>query len=778
MVEERKLVNTMRKRLPAALCLAGVAWLLVGLTAKADGSGSNSDDNANKSYVLDDVVVSDTKIQDAGSGATTINATQIAPMRAATSDTATLLKDIPGVSFYGAGGISSLPVVHGLADDRLRVQVDGVGLIAACPNHMNSPLSYIDPTKVGTVAVLAGITPASVGGDSLGGTIIVNSAPPEFAKPGEGVLTNGNIGTFYRSNGDAFGGNLSATVATESYSLTYDGSSTQSGNYKAGDDFKAAGPAASDRGWLDGDEVGSSRYKAMNHAIAAALRQGTRLVELKVGLQDIPYEGFPNQRMDMTDNDTLQENLHYNDQFAWGTLDARAYHEKTRHKMDFADDKQFLYGSAATFFAPGMPMETEGENRGGQIKADISLSGRDNLTVGSELQQYRLDDWWPPSPAVLPPGYTMGGMAPNTFWNINDGKRDRLCLFADWEARWTSQWLTLLGARAEQVTMDAGPVQGYNNVMAGYAVAAAAFNARDRKRTDDNQDVTALARFSPDASKTFEIGFARKTRSPNLYERYSWSQNSMALIMNNFVGDGNGYLGDIDLNPEVANTLSATADWHDAGGDWGLKATPFVSYVDDFIDAVRCTGSGTGMNSLCGGAANNTATEKFVQLQYANQAAKLYGVDLSGHLLLARTEGWGVFTASGLVNHVRGTNRDTGDDLYNIMPLHAKFALSQKNGGLSNSIELQLVSKKKDVSDVRQEMETSGYGLVNLRASYAWKRVRLDFGVENLFDKFYDYPLGGAYVGQGMTMSTNGVPWGTPVPGMGRSLYAGVNYQF
>ena len=45
---------------------------------------------------------------------------QLRAQQAATSDTASLLKDVPGVSLYGAGGASSLPVIHGLADDRLR----------------------------------------------------------------------------------------------------------------------------------------------------------------------------------------------------------------------------------------------------------------------------------------------------------------------------------------------------------------------------------------------------------------------------------------------------------------------------------------------------------------------------------------------------------------------------------------------------------------------------------------------------------------------------------
>ena len=163
---------------------------------------------------------------------------------------------------------------------------------------------------------------------------------------------------------------------------------------------------------------------------------------------------------------------------------------------------------------------------------------------------------------------------------------------------------------------------------------------------------------------------------------------------------------------------------------------------------------------------------------FANQSARLYGIDLSGHFLLARTEQWGEFTASGVLNYVRGTNETTGDDLYNIMPLNAKLTVAQKLGNWSHRAELQLVSAKTDVSDVRQEMQTPGYGLVNLRASYEPKQVRVDFGVENLFDKFYSLPLGGAYSGQGSTMSLNTIPWGIPVPGKGRSVYVGLNIKF
>ena len=695
-----------------------------------------------------------------------VDEAEVRTRKAATSDTASLLKFIPGVSLYGSGGVSSLPAIRGLADDRLRIKVDGMDLVSACGNHMNPPLSYIDPTSVERIEVFAGIAPVSAGGDSIGGTILVESAPPEFAAPGAGTLRKGEVGAYYRSNGSAYGGHLAATQATETLSLSYRGSTAQSDNYKAGDEFKPAGLSSDDvtAHWLDGDEVGSSMYKTVNHALGFALRNEDHQLELKLGLQDIPYQGWPNQRMDMTRNDSTQINLRHEGQFDWGTLETRIYHENTRHSMQFYKDKKFWYHMTQT--VPGMPMETEGKNTGARVQGEIELSARDLLRVGGEYQRYRLDDWWPASGDV-------GGMQPDDFININDGERDRLVAFAEWEARWNGRWLTQFGARVEHVSMDTGPVQGYN-AMAQYPVEAAAFNASDRSRSDDNLDLTALARYTPDATRSVEFGYARKTRSPNLYERYTWSTGGMAMRMINWFGDGNGYVGNLELEPEVAHTLSASFDWHDAARQqWALKLTPYYTYVEDYIDVRRCASD----NMNCG-PANLTATESFVYLQFVNQSASLYGVDLSGSLELGESDRYGRFSATGVVNYVRGKNETTDDNLYNIMPLNARLALVQQVERWTNSVEVELVDAKSRVSDVRNEVETSGYGLLHLRSSREWKQVRLDMGIENVFDRYYELPLGGVYTGQGNTMSGDGIAWGTPVPGMGRSFYAGLTLRF
>ena len=460
--------------------------------------------------------------------------------------------------------------------------------------------------------------------------------------------------------------------------------------------------------------------------------------------------------MDMTANTNTVANLRYKGQFEWGDLEARVYGQDTEHKMDMGVDRYF-YGT-------GMPMDTEATTRGALIQANIVPSENHTIRLGAEFQEYTLYDWWP---AVG------GSMGPNDFWNIDYGQRDKVDVFAEWEAHLTPAWTSLIGVRGTSVMADAAVVQGSDNGLAAlWGDEAAAFNALDRKRTDHNWDLTAMARFTPQETQQYEAGYARKTRSPSLYQRYPWSTQPMAALMNNFVGDGNGYIGNVDLKPEVAHTLSASGNWNDADQQrWGVKATGYYTYVQDFIDARRCD---FGQCS----AGNVTTTTGFVLLQYVNQDAQLHGLDLSGHLLLGSSEGFGSFTGTGLLNYVRGKNRTTHDNLYNIMPLNLKLALVQRLGGWTNTAEVQWVADKKHISQVRNEMQTDSYALFNLRSSYEWKQVRLDLGVDNVFDRFYAMPLGGAYVGQGASMTTNGIPWGVPIPGMGRSFNLALNVRF
>lgn len=678
---------------------------------------------------------------------TSISSEAIAPKLPSTSDAAELLRSVPGVSIYGSGGVSGLPVINGLNDDRVKIVVNGGEITSACPNHMNPPLSYIDPTQVAVADVMSGITPVSKGGDSLGGTVVVESPIPAFARADESLLASGSLSAYYRSINNRVGVAGRASAATENVSVGYAGAWTKAGNYDRGD---------------QGDPVLSTLYEAQNHALTFAVKNGKDLLVIEGALESIPYQGFVNQRMDMVENEGRLLNARYAGHFDWGILDARAFYHDTKHRMDILADKK-----------PGeMPMWVDGSDAGYSLKAEIPVTASDVVRIGNEFHHQSLDDRWPPVPGSMM-------MGPDFYKNINDGTRDRLGTFAEWEHKWDQAWTTLFGVRNDMVWMNTGDVQAYSSadclMWMGMmcmmpnpdAAAARAFNAKEHDRQDANFDLTALVRYQPTTISTFELGYARKTRSPNLYERYSWGVGNMAADMVGWYGDANGYIGDMDLNPEVAHTVSLTAAWHgDQRRGWEIKVTPYYTFVEDYIDADFVKNQTNMMGMPTG----------FVTMRFANHDARLYGVNVSGSMAIWNDDTAGRFELAGVLGYVNGENLDTGDTLYHMMPFNARLALTHRLGGWSNAVELQLVDDKSDVNALRHEPTTPGYALVNLRTSYEWQNMRLDLGIENLFDKLYYPPLGGVdYAGYkaGGGMGPIG-----PVPGEGRSFNAGLTVKF
>lgn len=658
----------------------------------------------------------------------TVSADEIREAGVPSPDSARLLAGQPGVSLKTGGAISSLPVLNGLADDRVRILLDGMSVTAACPNHMNPALSYIEPGRIESIEAIAGVTPVSLGGDSLGGTIVVEPTAPRFAPTGEELVT-GRVSTFYRSNGDALTVSGDTTVATDSLSVGY------AGSWSRTDDYEGGGPNRT---------VRSTESENYDHNLTMGLRLGTALVTLRGGIHETPYEAFPNQRMDLTDNESQYLSARYENAYDWGSVDLRLYWQHVEHEMDKLEDK----GGA-------MPMNTRTTDLGYTLGIEMPVSDG-TLRFGSELHALSLEDWWPPVAGSMM-------MGPGTYENINNGTRTRIGHYIEWDAQWTSQWSTLLGLRNDIVLMDTGNVRPYATsgmMQAADIAAAAAFNARDHARTDINIDATALVRFEPDAGATYSIGYARKTRSPSLYERYSWGMGNMAMAMTNWFGDANGYVGDIGLEPEIAHTLGFSADWHDTAGGWRVKVTPYVTYVEDFIDADPFGTFGPG--------------NEFVKLKFANHDALLWGADVSGSVTLARGSAFGDFDLAGSAGFVRGENRDTNQDLYHLAPLHVRLVLDHRLGDWSNGIELVASTTKTEVNDDRREPETSGYALVNLRTAYQWPGVRLDAGIDNVFDQRWYDPLAGVDFAD---FSLNGGPV-RALEGEGRSFNVGVTVTF
>jgi iron complex outermembrane receptor protein len=187
-------------------------------------------------------------------------------------------------------------------------------------------------------------------------------------------------------------------------------------------------------------------------------------------------------------------------------------------------------------------------------------------------------------------------------------------------------------------------VQGYD----GIDPTASAFNAQDRARTDVNVDATAVARYQPDDTESYELGLARKNRSPNFYERYAWGTSTVGMI--SWFGDGNGYTGNPDIKPETAYTVSASGQWQGSENRWHFGLTPYFTRIENYI----------GVISICGPQCTGMPA---AQLEFANHEARLYGLDAAGSYVWQMPGAYGLVRLTGTGGFVRGpppTQTSTG----------------------------------------------------------------------------------------------------------------------
>jgi iron complex outermembrane receptor protein len=195
-------------------------------------------------------------------GATEVTGAGIEAGLAASSDSLQLISRAPGVALQSNGGIASLPVLRGLADDRVGVLIDGQQATNYCPNHMNPVSSYIDASRVERVVVTPTLSPVSMGGDNIAGIISIETRAPDFSDGGVEIF--GEAGATYRSVSNGIGASLEANAAGEKVSARYEASWNKADNYKSG----------------SGEEVRSSLYQNYDQSASAGSAPGRRCAVL------------------------------------------------------------------------------------------------------------------------------------------------------------------------------------------------------------------------------------------------------------------------------------------------------------------------------------------------------------------------------------------------------------------------------------------------------------------------------------------------------------------
>jgi iron complex outermembrane receptor protein len=346
--------------------------------------------------------------------------------------------------------------------------------------------------------------------------------------------------------------------------------------------------------------------------------------------------------------------------------------------------------------------------------------------------------------------------------NFNDVERDVFGFFGEWQSDFTDRWSTELGARYTRVNMDAGRVDASAAQMNPMIrTLRDRFNASNRDQDDNNVDLVAKVLYKVQPELTLDLGLARKTRSPSYQERYLW----LPLQSTAGLADGNNYVGDVNLDPEVAYEIDLGLDWQSAGG----YATPRVFYrrVNDYIQGVPSTDP--VVIAVSDMMAQAMGMMPRPPLQFSNVDAEFYGFDMDLGFRLA--DEWRM---DGLVSYVRGKRRDISDDLYRIAPLNGKLALTYERPQWSLTAEGVFYARQNKVSRTNKETESPGYGLLNLFGQYRFQEdLALVLGVENVFDRTYRAHLNGIN-----RVRDSDVALGERLPGAERNFYARLNYSW
>ena len=639
---------------------------------------------------------------------------------AISADTGDMVRQLPGVEINRNGAITSIAQYRGLFASRVNVLIDGAGQQEAGPNSMDSPLSYLAASRTKNISIYRGIAPVRTGIETIGGTISAESKRIEFGTSNEAEI-HGNANAGYASNGNTRQYGLTTAITNEHHRLQISASSDR------GDDLN-----------FDDGTISSTKHDRDTVGLHYGYQSNGQTFDADIEHLDIGATGTPTLPMDIVffrgENykfkfgSELQNDANYQLRFRY---------QDVEHEMD-----NFTQRDKVAMLQRFVRPDVEAYGISGQYQ-------QHNLTVGFDLDQaeHNTTIFNPNNDAFFIEAF-------------NEVERDRYSVFAEWQGQ-SNGWDIETGIRYSLIKSNADDVSISTGLPAPLGVLRDRFNASGLDQEDHLIDLVAVFKHQLTEKTTLEVGLARKTRAPSYQERYLWAPIEVTAGL----ADGNQYIGDVDLDEEVAYQFELGLDWHNQK----FAASPriFYHHINDYIQGVTADLTDTPLvmvSSNLGFGGDTTP------LQYANVDAKLYGIDINW--LAAITSEWQL---DGTVAYVRGKRRDTNDNLYRIAPLNARTMLSYIQPTWRIGFEAETVAKQNKIAQQNDEEKTGGYALFHLSGQYqATSNIMLTAGVNNLFDRGYANHLGGFNRAAGDT----DVAVGDRLPGIGRSGYININVDF
>jgi iron complex outermembrane receptor protein len=639
---------------------------------------------------------------------------------ASSPDTGDMIKRLPGANINRNGPINSIPQYRGLFGNRVNVLIDGFGQHEAGPNSMDSALSYLAASRTKQISVYRGIAPVRTGIEAIGGTLSAESNHIGFGYTNKAEI-KGNASAGYASNGHARQLGITTAITNQNHRLQVSGSSDR------GDDLD-----------FKGGTIRPSQHDRDTSGLHYGYQDNGQTVDFDIEHLDIGASAIPNMPMDTVLFRGENYKLKFGNEMTNGdNYEVRLTYQDIEHNMNNFEQRDKAMADQR-FVTPDVEAFT--------ISA---LYNHANWVFGFDIDQAKHNS------TIFNPNNEMFFIEA-----FNDIERDRYSLFAEWQGELSHGWNVETGVRYSLVESDAGQVDIFSGLPAALGVLRDRFNASDLDQEDHLLDLVAVFKRELNNELDIEFGLARKTRAPSYQERYLWAPIEVTAGL----ADGNSYIGDVNLDHEVAYQLELGLDWHT--DRFAISPRVFYHRINDYIQGVAVTDNpvviGVSSNSGFGGDPT--------PLQSSNVDAELYGFDTSW--LAAISPEWQL---DGTISYVRGKRRDTGDNLFRIAPLSARTMLSYVQPTWRIGFEAETIAKQNQVSAENDEEETGGYALFNLSGQYeATPYIVLTAGVNNLFNRGYADHLGGINRAAG----NDDIAVGERLPGVGRNGYININYTF
>ncbi len=649
----------------------------------------------------------------------TIYGNEAMPMAA---DTAAIIARLPGSALVSNGSVSGQVQFRGAYGFRVGTRINGQSFRSGGPNLMDPPMHYAPPTLVETIEVNRGAAPVSFGPSLVGGVETHLKQIP--FSDSSGVETGYDVTAIGRSADSSHALGLVAGLAS--------------------DEIRAYGfysdERGSDRDFADG-EIDNTSYERELFGVGFGFRQGDSEWELELRRQDTGPSGNPPFAMDIDYVETDFARLAYKRDFGDTNMTIALGYTDVAHGMNNFGQRP----------PPPLAMryrETTATATTLTAKIElVTVLAAGQLQYGIDAEQGEHDV------NIANPNNADFLVTP-----IPDAEQDRIGAYVSWQAEKAGSGYEA-GMRVDHYSDDAGDTRFGDAVPAMPVMLGSAFNQSDRDWSDTAVDL--LGRYWRESDLgTWRFSLARKNRAPTYLERYGW----LPIAASAGLADGNNYLGDPDIDIETAWIAEAGIDL--AGKNWWIRPTVFYHDVENYIQGVPFDAT-TGMPDTpveMVSMMNGDPTP----LRFANVDARMFGIDADYGWQIA--DKWRV---EGVVSVVRGDRRDQDDHLYRISPDRLSMALVYEQSDWSVSLMGEAVRAQDAVSEVNNEQETAGYGLIHLFANWRVSdRFQVSGGIENLLDRDYEQHLAGYN-----RVRDSDVSLGSRIPGTGRNMFVKLSFH-